>query len=231
MNPKPTLSKDRLRRKRPTQAERREESTRRILTASMKLLAQNGYDRFSLQDVGRHAGCSYELVNHYFGNKQGLISEMVKHIIASFENITLQIGETPTGFERLAAYIRLFTAPANKPSLEFTCYRRLWGEAPYDPMLSSLFKKRSQQTIELLRDTIVRGQQSGEIIGNADPQLWAAMIYEYIRGHADVMALLQEEEWSRGAGSEDTVEVFIDGLRLSIQTKGFHADTHEIPHA
>jgi AcrR family transcriptional regulator len=216
--------------KRPTQAERREESTRRILAASLQLLADNGYDRFSLQDVGRRARCSYELINHYFGNKQGLITAMVSHIIASFDNITQQIGDTLTGFERLAAYIRLFTAPANKPSLEFTCYRRLWGEAPYDPMLSTLFKKRSQQTIELLKDAIAGGQESGEILADAHPKLWAAMIYEYIRGHADVMALLQEE-WFRDANANDTVEVFIEGLRLSIQTREFRARTHEIPHA
>ena len=53
---------------RRSQAERRQDSQARIMDAAMKLLVERGYDRFSLQDVGRLTGCSHELINHYYGN-------------------------------------------------------------------------------------------------------------------------------------------------------------------
>jgi AcrR family transcriptional regulator len=67
---------------------RREESQARILDASLKLLVERGYDAFSLQDVGRMAACSHELVNHYFTNKDGLLNALAEHIVTGRTDLT-----------------------------------------------------------------------------------------------------------------------------------------------
>lgn len=177
------------------QAQRRDESVKRIIAASMELLATNGYQRFSLVDVGKKAGCSYELVNHYFGNKNGLVEAIVDHIMASLGNsmlgnIEANMSTMPTGFDRLTLTIQLLTAPADRHSPEFVGYRRLSGEAPYDPMLSELFRKRRQHTLQIIMAAIAEGQRAKEIRADIEAEGFAAMIYEFVRGHADVSALV-----------------------------------------
>jgi AcrR family transcriptional regulator len=62
---------------RRTQAERVEESTRRLLEAAAELVASQGYHNTTAAQIAERAGYSRELVRARFGSKEALIREIL----------------------------------------------------------------------------------------------------------------------------------------------------------
>ena len=65
---------------RRTQAERTEETRRRILDASVDLLASKGYAAFRTADVAEVAGVSRGAQTHHFPSKDDLVIAVVEHV-------------------------------------------------------------------------------------------------------------------------------------------------------
>jgi len=65
---------------RRTQAERTEETRRRILDASVDLLASKGYAAFRTADVSEVAGVSRGAQTHHFPSKDDLVVAVVEHV-------------------------------------------------------------------------------------------------------------------------------------------------------
>ncbi|HKC50872.1 MAG TPA: helix-turn-helix domain-containing protein, partial [Myxococcota bacterium] len=66
---------------RPRQAERRTLSARRLLDAATQLIAEQGFSRTTLAQIGEKAGYSRGLVNERFGSK----SELVRVLAGEFQ--------------------------------------------------------------------------------------------------------------------------------------------------
>jgi AcrR family transcriptional regulator len=75
--------------------------------AAISLLAERGYDPFTLADVGGAAsGCSRGLTAHSFGRKEDLLAEVVRYMIEFYtQTIAKLFGDNPR-FPRLCALIR-----------------------------------------------------------------------------------------------------------------------------
>ncbi len=65
------------RRTRRRQAERREESSERILDAAEELFAKRGYYGVTLREVASHASADSALLHYYFDSKSGLFDAVV----------------------------------------------------------------------------------------------------------------------------------------------------------
>ncbi|MWA01595.1 TetR family transcriptional regulator [Actinomadura sp. LD22] len=86
----PQYSKTVLERR--TQAERRDESRKRLILAAMRLLGERGYARTSLVEIGREAGLSRGLVSHYFGSKEACMRAVVEYIRTQTRQRTSDLG-------------------------------------------------------------------------------------------------------------------------------------------
>ena len=202
---------------RRTQAQRRETSQARILDASLKLLVERGYDRFSLQDVGRLAGCSYELVNHYFGNKDGLLTALAEHIVDSFATDGLEIPPLANGFENLVQRIRYYAAVAERDFVTFRAYMIVAGEAPSRPTVADFVLKVRDRTLSTLLDAMTEGQAKGDIRSDIDAEEYVKLIYEFVRGHADVSVVTNSADVARRAvRGSSSVDLFVEILRPAI---------------
>ena len=80
----------------------------------MELVIENGFDRFSLQDIGKKAHCSHELVNFYFGNKDGLLNALATHIIGTISSELETLDSKFSGFENFARQIRYIATVADQ---------------------------------------------------------------------------------------------------------------------
>lgn len=197
---------------RRSRAERREDSQSRILNASLKLLVERGYDGFSLQNVGRLAGCSHELINHYFGNKDGLLAALTEHIVGGFSTDILQLPESPPGFESVCRLIRYYSAIPDRNFMSFTAYMRIASEAPFQPALWPPVMKRRSATLSLFLSAIKEAQAVGEIREDINPEEYANVIYEFLRGHVDVRLLNPHATSSQYASAD----IFTEMLRAAI---------------
>ena len=67
----------RMKRKRMTQAERREETRDQLLTAAARVFARNGFHATSLEAVAEEAGFSRGAVYYNFADKEELFLELL----------------------------------------------------------------------------------------------------------------------------------------------------------
>ncbi|MGE4426320.1 MAG: TetR/AcrR family transcriptional regulator [Solirubrobacteraceae bacterium] len=86
--------------RRRTQAERVEESGRRLLTAAAELIAEKGWEATTAAEIGRRAGYSRAMVHARFGSKDALLDALLR---SEYEE-RLSPGEAPastTGLDRV----------------------------------------------------------------------------------------------------------------------------------
>ena len=89
--------KRRRRKPKRTQLERRNETQAAILSASIDLLAENGYAGFSASRVARRAGVSRGAQEHYFPKKNDLIAAATQHAMREAVEHARSLARPATG--------------------------------------------------------------------------------------------------------------------------------------
>ena len=94
---------------RRTQAQRREESERRLLEAAAEVIAAEGYLACTLERVGTAAGFSRGLASRKYGSKDGLIEAVIWHVSAHVhEQVDLAIAGKVDPLDQLLALFDRF---------------------------------------------------------------------------------------------------------------------------
>ncbi len=169
---------------RRTQEERKAESERQIIRAALKLFAEQGYLRTTLNQVGEQAGYTGGLVSHRFGSKPGLLQAVVNHISHRFLNDQLGSAiEAPSAEESLLNYIAIYL---NEVSVRESRIRTLYvimGEAlAAVPEIQQEVAKLNTGVREALARIVARGVESGEFRKEIDPGISAVLILGMLRG-------------------------------------------------
>jgi AcrR family transcriptional regulator len=160
---------------RPTQQERVEESTRRLLQTAAELIAEGGYDAASAAEIGRRAGYSRSMVRARFGSKKQLVDAVIR---SAYEGpLTVPLPESATGMERVLARIdALGRLVDENPALmrmlfavEFQAAGK--GSGMTDRAASWVGQLRSD-TLEALRE----GQRDGSVSSDLDAEATAHAI-------------------------------------------------------
>ena len=99
---------------RPPKQKRSQESLERVLEASMRLLEENGFDAFTIQDVSQRADVSVGAIYARFGNKESLLRAVHRHAMESVraEHDFVATDGHPPGAARdvIAAAVRTVAA-------------------------------------------------------------------------------------------------------------------------
>lgn len=116
-------------RTRRTQAERRAESERRIITAAIVAIGRKGSAQTSLAEIGKAAGYSRGLPAHLFGNKNNLIVSVAQSLMLLPPQDTLFAVEPTGGVAEMLEMLRQwFLIAVHQP--EFARgFLVLWSEA------------------------------------------------------------------------------------------------------
>jgi AcrR family transcriptional regulator len=88
------------------QSERSNLSTRRLLQATAELIAEVGYERTTLAEIGKRAGYSHGMVSRRFGSKAALIEALISRLSDRFGhgNLSNTLAHS-TGIDALHAVI------------------------------------------------------------------------------------------------------------------------------
>ncbi|MGQ4618658.1 TetR family transcriptional regulator [Nocardia sp. R7R-8] len=97
--------------RRRTQAERVAESTERIMTATIELMAEQGYEATTMGAIAERAGFARSMVNSRFGSKAGLLDAMfeqhwINELIAVVEAAENGLSAVLSIIERLHEFVR-----------------------------------------------------------------------------------------------------------------------------
>ncbi|MGN7931833.1 MULTISPECIES: TetR family transcriptional regulator [Sphingopyxis] len=152
----------------------------RLVEATANLMVERGSIDVSLADIARRADLNSALISYYFGNKAGLMMELLRSVLGgdiskldAFSQRQLSPEEKLSGFVRgmIDSY---FTYPFINPLTH-----QLVTEEPetYGPLIAEEFSKRAAT---ILRNILAEGQASG-VFAKVDP----LHLYFHIVGACD----------------------------------------------
>ena len=171
---------------RRTQAERSATAHRRMLRAAVGLIAQQGYSKTSLAQVGKEAGYSGGLVSHHFGSKEGLLRELVAHLAHRFYRDQVEPAISgASGFDALDATVDTYLGELRERPERMRALYVLMGEA-LGPLseVRDVFADLNRDVRVLVRGWLERGVADGAFRRDLDVDAEAAAIVASVRGIA-----------------------------------------------
>ncbi|MGZ5932258.1 MAG: TetR/AcrR family transcriptional regulator [Rhizomicrobium sp.] len=159
-----------LERQKRTQADRRDESERRLLDAMIEIVEEEGVGATTFENIARRAGYSRGLAFLKFGSKEGLIRALIRRLQQSRIDAlqALDIGHM-TGLDALNTYIRLHFDELTATH-DTRAYFTLAAGAVADlSTIRNAFSESHAQSRIFLEQLILRGQIEGCIRADVDP--------------------------------------------------------------
>lgn len=201
---------------RRSQAERTALSDRQIMEAAVRLVAEQGYSRTTLAQIGRAAGYSAGLVSHRFGSKAGLLRAMAERITQRFTGDQLQPAlARRTGLDALgvmaSTYLRELLSFEERMRALYVIMAESLGPVPE---LRDFFVDLNRQFRTAAERMLREGIAAGQIRSDVDPVAEAVVFIGMLRG-----IVLQ---WLVERGSVDLTAVIDsvqDGLRERLTTR------------
>jgi AcrR family transcriptional regulator len=168
---------------RQTQAARRDEAERRLVEATMAVIAEEGVSAATFEAIGQRAGYSRGLASQHFGSKQGLIDAVVDYLHErQDEDLEAAHINAMNGLDGLLAYVRRFCASL-KRSREPKSYFMLLSDAVADAQETrTVFAQSHAKVKTRLAKLIRRGQAEGLIRRDIEPDSAALMVGSLLLG-------------------------------------------------
>jgi AcrR family transcriptional regulator len=170
-------------RRRRTQAERRDESERGLVTAAVAVVSEEGVSASTFEAIARRSGYSRGLVGQRFGSKLGLIEAVIAYLHDGRDNSAAsdRLDRMP-GLEALLAYAGHYLQRLSHMG-EVQAYFRLlcWAVADISAFRSA-FAAEHDRIGQRLEGWVRRGQSEGQIRQDLDPTAAALMIGSQLLG-------------------------------------------------
>ena len=170
-------------RRRRTQAERREESERGLVTAAVALVSEEGVSASTFEAIARRSGYSRGLVGQRFGSKLGLIEAVIAYLHGGRESFA-DAGkfEGPSGLEALLTYADHYLQRLSHMG-EVRAYFRLLSWAVADiSAFRSVFAAEHDRIRGRFEGWIRQGQAEGQIRPDLDATAAALMVGSQLLG-------------------------------------------------
>lgn len=162
--------------KRRTQAERSEAMRKRILTATLKCLAAEGYAGTTVSQIIAEAGVSRGALMHHFENKEALIAATAKMMV---KRVYVQMGQ---------AMGALSESEDRLHDILYNVWKNVFNQSEYRALLELLF---ASQRDDELAATLQKVWTAGYItLGNA-----AEHYLEPIQAGTDVRQIMVLAQW------------------------------------
>ena len=169
--------------RRRTQAERRDQSERGLVEASIAVVSEEGVSAATFEAIGRRGGYSRGLVGQRFGSKLGLIEAVIAYLHDERETYASpkRIDDL-AGLDALLAYVDLYTQRLSHMG-EVQAYFRLLSWAVADiSAFRSLFATEHDRIRLRFEGWITQGQAEGRIRPDLDPTAAALMVGSQLLG-------------------------------------------------
>jgi len=153
---------------RRTRAEQNADSGRRLFTALVDLVAEQGYDATSAAEIGVRAGFSRAMVHARFGTKDALFDELIR---TEFDQRILgHIGDDLTGLQRLLSILdrldQLATEDARFLRAMFVlCFEAVRGSPAVTPRIIQWLAGLEGAIV----DAMTAGQNDGSLRADVQP--------------------------------------------------------------
>jgi AcrR family transcriptional regulator len=167
----------RMKRKRKTQAERREETRQQVLVAAARVFGRRGFHATSLEAVAEEAGFSRGAVYYNFSDKEELFLELLDRRCAErAQDLREVFADTDDDVENTSRRAQLAAQNALDAMTGDAEWRALYMEflahAARDPAFRRAFARRTDQMRSALEEVVVeRARPFADTLGMEPEQL------------------------------------------------------------
>jgi AcrR family transcriptional regulator len=185
------------------QSERSNLSTRRLLQATAELIAEVGYERTTLAEIGKRAGYSHGMVSRRFGSKAALIEALISRLSDRFGhgNLSNTLAHS-TGIDALHAVIdEIGKDAANSTSSVRGFYALLFEGLKPIPELHNFVADLHNDYLRDLTRQVDLGLKTGRLRVGVDAAEITELTVNAVRGLA-YRWMLDEERVAFAAGLE-----------------------------
>ncbi|WP_340150035.1 TetR/AcrR family transcriptional regulator [uncultured Sneathiella sp.] len=178
--------------------ERRQESSQRIIEAATELFAEKGYQRTTLIEIGRRAGCTGTLVSNRFGSKERVLRAVLAQILNRFETDETwhprarEIDSLPAPAQ-LSRFVATYLKDVARRGTRIRALYVLMGEGLGSlPGMAEEIAHVNRVFRSDIKSYLILGKERGELPSSLDPSILATLIVGLLRGVA--MQILAEPE-------------------------------------
>jgi len=200
-----------LKAERRSQAQRRDEAERRLLSAAVRLVGERGLERVTLAEVGEAAGYSRGLPAHYFGGKDGLVVALASHLIEGFGRAVERSEYHLPGLDRLLGTAGLYFDSAGKEPATVRALFVLLGEGLSNALVTERLAQLNARSAKAFEVNLRAGVAAGDVRADIDAKSQAILILAGLRGAVGVWLLAPDAVDLRAVRNE-----FVASLRRSL---------------
>ena len=166
-----------------TQAERRDESQRRLLDAAAALIQERGMAAATFENIGARAGYSRGLATRHFGSKQGLIEALIARIEERRDGALDGGGETnPNALDGVLGFVDTYLDHLGSDGELRAYFITLASAVAEISELRRLFAEAHKGVEQRLEALILAGKAQGSVRSDIDADAAALMIGSLLFG-------------------------------------------------
>lgn len=148
----------------------------KILAVALNEFATKGYESANINTIAKRSGVSVGSLYKYFDSKSDLFLTTVHHGISALEAVLSEISSSDDDvMVKLEKLIRTAVDYSRKQSDLIKFYNEITAESNAD-LVRTISKKLESISAKVYIETIVRGQENGEIRKDIDPRMAAFLL-------------------------------------------------------
>ncbi len=178
--------------------ERRRDSNQRMIEAATELFAEKGYQRTTLIEIGRRAGCTGTLVSNRFGSKERVLRAVLAHILNRFEadeslSLRAKARDPRPAPAQLSRFVATYLTDVAQRGTRIRALYVLMGEGLGSlPGMAEEIAHVNQVFRGEIMGYLTLGMERGDLPSSLDPAILASLIIGLLRGVA--LQILAEPE-------------------------------------
>jgi AcrR family transcriptional regulator len=173
---------------RRSQRERVAESSRRLIEATIELIAEQGYERTTAADISRRAGYSRAMAHKRYGSKEALLGEIMS---TDYEQwIGAEAIVDALGLEQVLARIdNLAELARTNPQFTRAMFVLQFEALGMGPAFRDKVTDWLHRLGDAVESAVLVGQKDGSVSGEVDPKTFADDLKSTLIGTAYLWAL------------------------------------------
>ncbi len=152
-----------------------EERREQILEAAMRLFAEKGFDRTTVDDIAEACGIAPGLVYHYFDSKTAILQALIdRHSFLPMMQEVLSKPPRPTIEATLTELAEAFWKMLESKR---AFALMLHGEMHHNPEVSRLVGEMSKMGAKMVADYLREQQKAGVLVQWVDPEVFTRALF------------------------------------------------------
>ena len=153
-----------------------------LTAAAYKVVAQKGYNDFTIKDIAEEAGLSTGLVHYYFKNKEDLLFKLLKEMNANLrDNLKKALTELTEPKDKLMAFCDEAFELVDKEKAYFYVLIDFWAQMNHDNRIRQANVKLFQSYRDEISSIIEEGIAKG-VFAAMDVKFTSVIIISLIQG-------------------------------------------------